>query len=106
MLVRYGVGYQVIGGTKFYDRAEIKDAMAYLTLLVNPHDVVAFQRVVNSPRRGIGDTTQARIVGHANTVGESVWEVAARPDDIPGLGAAAVKAVGRFMSIMERLRER
>ena len=57
-LVRYGVGYQVIGGTRFYERAEIKDALAYLTLLVNPHDVVAFARIVNSPRRGIGDTSQ------------------------------------------------
>ena len=54
MLVRYGVGYQVIGGTRFYERAEIKDALAYLTLLVNPADTVAFSRVVNSPRRGIG----------------------------------------------------
>jgi len=106
MLTRYKLPYQVIGGTKFYERAEIKDAMAYLTLLVNPHDVVAFQRVVNSPRRGIGDTTQARIVGHANTLGESVWDVASSPENVPGLGAAAVKAVDRFMSIMERLRER
>jgi ATP-dependent DNA helicase UvrD/PcrA len=106
MLTRYKLPYQVIGGTKFYERAEIKDAVAYLTLLVNPQDVVAFQRVVNSPRRGIGDTTQARIVGYANTIGEPVWDVAAAPEAIPGLGAAAVKAVGRFMSIMERLRER
>src|SRR3954464_13502425 len=106
MLTRYKLPYQVIGGTKFYERAEIKDATAYLTLLVNPQDVVAFQRIVNSPRRGIGNTTQARIVGHANTVGESVWDVAARPEEVPGLGSAAVKAVERFMSIMERLRER
>ncbi len=105
-LVRYGVGYQVIGGTKFYERAEVKDALAYLTLLVNPQDVVCFGRVVNSPRRGIGDTTQARIVGHANTLGEPVWDVALDPQVVPGLGAAAVKAVGRFMSTMERLRER
>ena len=105
-LVRYGVGYQVIGGTRFYERAEIKDALGYLTFIVNPHDVVAFQRVVNSPRRGIGDTSQARIAGHANTIGEAIWEIAARPEDIPGLGAAAIKAVDRFMSVMERLRER
>jgi DNA helicase II / ATP-dependent DNA helicase PcrA len=105
-LVRYGVGYQVIGGTRFYERAEIKDALGYLTFMVNPHDVVAFQRVVNSPRRGIGDTTQARIAGHANTVGEAIWDIAVRPGDIPGLGAAAIKAVDRFMSVMERLRER
>ncbi|MFL5885168.1 MAG: ATP-dependent helicase [Thermoleophilaceae bacterium] len=105
-LVRYGVGYQVIGGTRFYERAEVKDAIAYLTLLVNPSDVVAFERVVNSPRRGIGNTTQARIVAHANTVGEPVWEVALAPEEVPGLGAAAIKAVGRFMSTMERLHER
>jgi DNA helicase-2/ATP-dependent DNA helicase PcrA len=105
-LVRYGVGYQVIGGTKFYDRAEIKDAMAYLTLLVNPNDVVAFERIVNSPRRGIGNTSQARIISYANTIGESIWDVASAPEDVPGLGAAAIKSVGRFMSSMERLRER
>jgi DNA helicase II / ATP-dependent DNA helicase PcrA len=106
MLVRYGVGYQVIGGTRFYERAEIKDALAYLTLLVNPADTVAFSRVVNSPRRGIGATSQGRLVGYANTIGEPVWDVAAEPESVPGLAAAAIKAVGRFMSVMERLRER
>jgi DNA helicase-2/ATP-dependent DNA helicase PcrA len=105
-LVRYGVGYQIIGGTRFYERAEVKDALGYLTFLVNPQDLVAFQRIVNSPRRGIGDTTQARIGGHANTIGEAIWDVASRPEDIPGLGAAAIKAVDRFMSVMNRLRER
>jgi DNA helicase II / ATP-dependent DNA helicase PcrA len=105
MLVRFNVSYQVIGGTRFYERAEVKDAIAYLTLLVNPQDVVAFERIVNSPRRGIGNTTQARIVSHANTIGEAVWEVALTPEEVPGLGAAAIKAVGRFMSTMERLRE-
>jgi DNA helicase-2/ATP-dependent DNA helicase PcrA len=106
ILVRFNVSYQVIGGTRFYERAEIKDAMAYLTLLVNPNDVVAFQRVVNSPRRGIGDTSQARIIAQANTLGESIWDVAADPEAVPGLGAAAIKAVRRFMSSMERLKER
>ena len=106
MLVRYGVGYQVIGGTRFYERAEIKDALAYLTLLVNPADTVAFSRVVNSPRRGIGATSQGRLVGYANTTGEAIWEVAAEADSVPGLAPAAIKAVDRFMSVMERLRER
>ncbi|HEX8648209.1 MAG TPA: UvrD-helicase domain-containing protein [Thermoleophilaceae bacterium] len=105
MLVRYNVSYQVIGGTRFYERAEVKDAMAYLTFLANPQDVVAFERIVNSPRRGIGNTTQARIVSQANTTGDPVWDVALAPEEIPGLGAAAIKAVGRFMSTMERLRE-
>jgi DNA helicase-2/ATP-dependent DNA helicase PcrA len=106
MLVRYGVGYQVIGGTRFYERAEIKDALAYLTLLVNPADTVAFSRVVNSPRRGIGATSQGRLVGYANMLGEPIWDVAAEPESVPGLAPAAIKAVDRFMSVMERLRER
>jgi DNA helicase II / ATP-dependent DNA helicase PcrA len=105
-LVNYNIDYQVIGGTKFYERAEIKDAIAYLTLLVNPSDTISFERVVNSPRRGIGNTTQGRLVAYANTIGESIWDVALAPEQVPGLGAAAIKAVSRFMSIMERLRER
>jgi DNA helicase-2/ATP-dependent DNA helicase PcrA len=104
-LVRFGVAYQVIGGTKFYERAEIKDALAYLTLLVNPSDTVSFGRVVNSPKRGIGQTTQGRVIAHANTMGDPVVEVAAVPDLVPGLGPAAVKALDRFASVMERLRE-
>ncbi len=104
-LVRFGVSYQVIGGTRFYERAEVKDALAYLTLLVNPQDTVSFARIVNSPKRGIGQTSQGRIVSHANTVGMSVWDTAVVPEDIPGLGAAAIKAVDSFMSIMERLHE-
>jgi DNA helicase-2/ATP-dependent DNA helicase PcrA len=105
-LVRYGVSYQVIGGTKFYERAEIKDALAYLTLLVNPQDVVSFGRIVNSPRRGIGQTSQGRIVSYANTIGEPIFDVASAPEDVPGLGAAAVKAVGQFMATLERVRDR
>ena len=61
-LVRFDVPYQVIGGTKFYERAEIKDAIAYLSLIMNPADAVCFCRVVNSPRRGIGNTTQSRLL--------------------------------------------
>jgi DNA helicase-2/ATP-dependent DNA helicase PcrA len=104
-LVRFGVSYQVIGGTKFYERAEVKDALAYLTMLVNPQDSVSFSRIVNSPRRGIGQTSQGRVVFYANTVGMSVWDVALAPEDVPGLAPAAVKAVDSFMSVMERLRE-
>ncbi len=104
-LVRFGVSYQVIGGTKFYERAEIKDALAYLTLLTNPSDSVSFGRVVNSPKRGIGQTTVARVLAHANTMGEPVMEITAVPELVPGLGPAAVKALDRFASIVERLRE-
>ncbi len=105
-LVRREIAYQVIGGTKFYERAEIKDAIAYLSLLANPFDVVSFTRVANSPRRGLGQTSLGRIVSHSATVGVSVWEAAAAPDTIPGLGAAAVKALQRFMDTMGELRAR
>jgi DNA helicase II / ATP-dependent DNA helicase PcrA len=105
-LVRFEIPYQVIGGTKFYERAEIKDAVAYLQLLANPADAISFSRVVNSPRRGIGQQTQARMLSHANTIGADVWEVFANHTAIPGLGSAAVKAVGRFAETMAALRQR
>ena len=105
-LVRAGISYQVIGGTKFYERAEIKDAIAYLTVLVNPQDVGAFTRIVNSPRRGIGQTSIGRVLAFANTMGISIWDAAADPAQVPGLGAAAVKALHRFMGTMQILKER
>jgi DNA helicase-2/ATP-dependent DNA helicase PcrA len=100
------IGYQVIGGPKFYDRAEVKDAIAYLAWLANPQDVVAFTRIVNSPRRGIGQTSLSRVTGFAQTMGISPWEAAEDPSAVPGLGAAAVKAFTRFMDTMAGLRER
>ncbi|HEV2858879.1 MAG TPA: UvrD-helicase domain-containing protein [Solirubrobacterales bacterium] len=105
-LNRFDVPYQVIGGTKFYERAEIKDAVAYLSLLVNPADLVSFQRIVNSPRRGIGNTTQGRLASHANTTGMPIWEVVERVEEVPGLSGAAIKSVSRFYEIMATLRER
>ncbi|MFN8161304.1 MAG: UvrD-helicase domain-containing protein [Solirubrobacterales bacterium] len=105
-LVRFELPYQVIGGTRFYERAEIKDAIAYLSLLANPSDAISFARVVNAPRRGIGSTTQARLAAHANTTGLPIWEVAGDPAAVPGLGAAAVKSVGRFHETIEGLRRR
>jgi DNA helicase-2/ATP-dependent DNA helicase PcrA len=105
-LQRFDVSYQVIGGTKFYERAEIKDAVAYLSFLVNPADLVSFQRVVNSPRRGIGGTTQGKLAAHANTTGISIWEVVERVEEVPGLSGAAVKKVSSFYETMARLRER
>src|SRR5436309_8856146 len=100
--------YQVVGGVRFYDRAEVKDALAYLTFLQNGHDVVAFQRIVNSPKRGLGTTSVSRVLSHAATMESSVWEAAsdATVDGVPGLGAAARKAMTRFMETMESLRER
>jgi DNA helicase-2/ATP-dependent DNA helicase PcrA len=106
MLVRAQIGYQVIGGTKFYERAEIKDAIAYLTFLVNPADGGAFTRIANSPKRGIGQTSLSRVLAHAETMGVTPWEAAAAAEDVPTLGTAARRALGRFMSTLERLKER
>jgi DNA helicase II / ATP-dependent DNA helicase PcrA len=105
-LVRFEIPYQVIGGTKFYERAEIKDAIAYLSLLANPADAVSFARIVNSPRRGIGDTTQARLLSHANTTGGDIWDVMREAERVPALGPAAQRAVRRFADVMVSLRDR
>jgi DNA helicase-2/ATP-dependent DNA helicase PcrA len=105
-LNRFDLPYQVIGGTKFYERAEIKDAVAYLSLLANPADQVSFARIVNSPRRGIGNTTQGRIASHANTTGKTIWEVVESAEEVPGLNGGAIKAVSRFYETMAGLRGR
>ena len=105
-LVRGDIPYQVIGGTKFYDRAEIKDAIAYLITLTNPQDAGAFTRIVNSPRRGIGSTSLSKVLAYSNTTGISIWDSASEPEQVPGLGAPAVKALRRFMGTMHVLRER
>ncbi|MCW3009830.1 MAG: family ATPase, partial [Solirubrobacterales bacterium] len=103
-LVRRDVGYQVVGGTKFYERAEVKDAVAYLTVLGNPQDVISFTRIANSPRRGIGQTSLSRVISHAATMGISVWDAAADPASVPGLGTAAIRSFERFMTTMTELR--
>src|SRR6201996_8504192 len=92
-LVRADIPYQVIGGTKFYERAEIKYAVAYLITRVNPQDAGAFTRVVNSPRRGIGSTSMSRLLAFSNTSGVSIWDAAEQAATVPGLGAAAIKAI-------------
>jgi len=103
---KHDVGYQVIGGPKFYDRAEVKDAIAYLSWLANPQDLVSFTRIANSPRRGIGQTSLGRVTAYAQTMGISIWDAAADPSAVPGLGTAAVKAFTRFMDTMAGLREK
>ena len=99
VLVRQQVPYQVIGGPRFYERAEIKDAMAYLSVIHNPNDAVALLRIANRPRRGIGDTSLQRLVTHADALGISLFEAMDDPD-AAGLGTAAVKAVRGFHTIM------
>ena len=102
VLVRQGVAYIVIGGPRFYERAEIKDAIAYLQVLDNPNDAVSLMRIANRPRRGIGDTSIARLVTYADGLAISLWEAMRRPAEA-GVAAASARAVAGFRNVMETL---
>jgi ATP-dependent DNA helicase UvrD/PcrA len=102
VLVRQGIAYQVIGGPRFYERAEIKDLVAYLQVLDNPYDAVSLLRIANRPRRGIGDTTLARLQTWADQREISLWEATAEAE-LAGVGAAPQKAVKAFRGTIESL---
>lgn len=98
MLIKSGIAYTMVGGTKFYERKEIKDALAYLRLLYNPHDSLSLLRIINVPRRGIGDATLARLQEYANASGQSLFEVVTNAADVPGLAS-------RFANKLDELSE-
>jgi DNA helicase-2/ATP-dependent DNA helicase PcrA len=100
VLVRQEIPYQVIGGPKFYERAEIKDAIGYLQVIDNAYDAVSLTRIANRPRRGIGNASLARLQTFADTQGISLWEALERADEA-GVGAAPLKAVERFRTLMQ-----
>jgi ATP-dependent DNA helicase UvrD/PcrA len=102
VLVRQGIAYQVIGGPRFYERAEIKDLVAYLQVLDNPYDAVSLLRIANRPRRGIGDTTLARLQTWADQREISLWEATAEAENA-GVGAAPQKALKSFRGTLESL---
>jgi DNA helicase-2/ATP-dependent DNA helicase PcrA len=102
VLVRQDIPYQVIGGPRFYERAEIKDAIAYLQAIDNPYDAVSLQRIANKPRRGIGDSSLARLQTWADAQGRSLWEAMEFAEEA-GVGAAPLRAVQQFRTLMESL---
>ncbi|HEV8249006.1 MAG TPA: UvrD-helicase domain-containing protein [Gaiellaceae bacterium] len=102
VLVRQGIAYQVIGGPRFYERAEIKDAIAYLQVLDNPFDQVSLLRIANRPRRGIGDASLARLSAWASAQGVSLWEAMQEAEQI-GISAAPLRAVQGFVTLMQSL---
>ncbi|HEX2704682.1 MAG TPA: UvrD-helicase domain-containing protein, partial [Candidatus Lustribacter sp.] len=104
VLVRVGLPYKVVGGTRFYERREIKDALAYLRVISNPTDTVNLRRILNVPKRGIGDRAVACIASLAER--ERIPFVAAlgRPEDAPGIATRSVVAVKAFTSLLEDLR--
>ncbi|MBI4261355.1 MAG: UvrD-helicase domain-containing protein, partial [Actinobacteria bacterium] len=105
VFMRAGIPYRVVVGVRFYSRREVKDVLAYLTLLVNPQDVVSARRVINTPRRGIGDATVAALEGFAADEGIPILEAARRVDEIDVLASRARGATAGFVEVMDRLAE-
>jgi DNA helicase II / ATP-dependent DNA helicase PcrA len=102
VLVRQGVAYQVIGGPRFYERAEIKDLIAYLQVIDNPYDVVSLLRIANRPRRGIGDSTLAKLMSFADDAEMALWDAMDRTA-AAGVGTAPAKAVAGFRTLIQSL---
>ncbi len=101
-LLQADVPYRIVGGTGFYERQEVKDALAYLRALANPADDVALRRIINVPRRGIGDTTVGRLADHAAATGRTLRDVLGEADAVLP-GAAARKAVAAFSDLLDGL---
>jgi|tagenome__1003787_1003787.scaffolds.fasta_scaffold20981835_4 DNA helicase-2/ATP-dependent DNA helicase PcrA len=104
LLTRQSIDYRVIGGPKFYERAEIKDAIAYLQAIDNPADEVSLRRIVNQPRRGIGSTTLDRLAMSARARRVGLWEAISDVESA-GLATAATASVARFRDLVASLRD-
>jgi ATP-dependent DNA helicase UvrD/PcrA len=105
VMLRRGMPYRLVGGVRFYERREIKDVLAYLRLVANPRDAVSFGRIVNVPRRKIGDRTVAEVERLARRRGVTPFEAVASLEGAEGIGAAATAALQGFRRLIEGLRE-
>ncbi len=105
VFMRVGIPYRVVGGVRFYQRREVKDVLAYLRLLLNPQDVISARRIVNTPKRGIGEQTVAALEGFAALEQIPFLEACRRMEEIPGLQPRARGAVAGFVGVMDRLAE-
>lgn len=103
--IRSGISYRIYGGVRFYERKEIKDILAYLRLVANPADEVSLRRVINEPRRGIGETTIARAEEASSREGKSLAYVLEHPEGIPNLGKRAVDALQKFFQMVNNWRK-
>jgi len=105
VLVRVGLPYKVVGGTRFYERKEIKDALAYLRVLVNPDDDVNLRRILNEPKRGIGDRAEGALASLAQRDRTSFMAAARRAEEAPGMATRSVNAVLGFVKLLDDLAE-
>lgn len=103
---RADLPYTIIGGTRFYDRKEIKDIIAYLRVIVNPSDSVSLRRIINTPARGIGKTSIEKVERFARETGMNIFEAVGRAAEIPGLQTGGRKNLGAFHEYMLHLREK
>jgi DNA helicase-2/ATP-dependent DNA helicase PcrA len=104
--LRTGIPYTIVGGLRFYERKEIKDVLAYLRLALAPYDSVSLKRVVNVPRRGIGDVSLERLDAFAAARGLNLYEAMANPEGLEQLPKQAQRSAGEFVGLIERLRDR
>ena len=103
VFIRTGIPYKVVGGTRFYERMEVRDILAYLKVVLNPSDEVSLRRIVNTPRRGVGDTAMGHVSAIAASEGVSLFEAMKRPEGVRG---PAVKGLAQFVALIESLRSR
>ncbi|GAB3237604.1 DNA helicase PcrA [Kineosporia babensis] len=104
VLVRAGVPYKVVGGTRFYERREIKDALAYLRVLVNPQDTVNLRRIINVPKRGIGDRAEGALAALAERENIGFGDALFRAQEAPGIATRSLTAVKKFALLLDELR--
>jgi len=103
MFIRLGMPYKVVGGVRFYERREVRDALAYLRLLANPADQVSLRRILNTPKRGIGDRAVACVQALAEREQVTFWEALTRAEDAPGLATRSLTAIRGFVAMIEEL---
>ncbi|MDJ1184263.1 DNA helicase PcrA [Roseofilum casamattae] len=106
ILVRQSIKYRMVGGLKFYDRKEIKDALCYLRLLINPADTVSLLRIINTPRRGIGKATLDRFLNASSELGVPLWEIVSDEASIKTLAGRSLKRVMEFYRLMTHWQSR
>ena len=104
VFIRVGLPYRVVGGVRFYERKEVRDALAYLRVLANPADVVSLRRILNTPRRGIGDRAEACIEAFASRERIPFAAALSRCAEVPGMAPRSAKAVQEFADLMDELR--
>ncbi len=104
VFIRVGLPYRVVGGVRFYERKEVRDALAYLRVLANPADTVSLRRVLNTPRRGIGDRAEACIEAFASRERIPFAAALQRFDEVQGMAVRSAKAVQEFVDLMDELR--